>query len=173
MFRRIVCGAISQNRGSCGVRGGPLRESSRDDSTSRSTRQFVPFWTNSETVGVALLVVVAVSGVGAGLYLNTRSSRQSCTNYALNCPSCNACGSSAAFVSSTNTCVCTNALTVQTTGGPVSWAAVNRPACDRFCANNAINPPGCDRCPDNQTDVVCPPGTPEDVSWNKLNSVQL
>src|SRR5260370_2072224 len=61
------------------------------------------------------------------------------------------------YSSSTNSCFCTN-------GG------VNAPKCNRWCANNAINPPSCDRCPDNHTDIVCPPGLPPEISKSENSS---
>src|SRR5205807_4752460 len=94
-----------------------------------------------------IVVLFVVSTVGAGLYLSARPSGPTCSNGGVNYPSCNSCGSSETYSSSTNTCYCTD-------------YAVNPPSCNRFCANNAINPPNCDRCPDNHTDVVCPPGSP-------------
>lgn len=135
--------------GACGVCGGVVREVREDQSLSRgvSLRRFRPFWTATKIAASIVIVLVAVSTVGAEMYLSTHPSGPSCSNGAVNYSSCNVCASSERFMSSTNLCFCTN-------------GAVNGPKCNRWCANNAINPPSCDRCPDNQTDVVCAPGLP-------------
>jgi hypothetical protein len=165
MFRCPSCGSISQNAGACGVCGAATHETQVDSSSTKPARQLRGFWTATKFIALTVVVLIALSSVGAGLYLYARPSGPSCTNDALNYPSCNACGSSTAFNSSTNTCVCTNVITVNNSGGvPVVRGAVNPPACNRFCANNAINPPGCDQCPDNHTDVVCPPGVPQEMT---------
>jgi hypothetical protein len=149
MLHCAVCGSIGMHPGRCGVCGGVVREVPEDHSLSQavSRRQFQPFWTATKIAGSIVIVLVAVSTVGAGMYLSARPSAPSCSNSAVNYPSCNVCSSTERFSSSTNQCFCTN-------------GAVNGPKCNRWCANNAINPPSCDRCPDNQTDVVCAPGLP-------------
>jgi len=161
MFRCAVCGSIGQPARACGVCGGAVREILEDPSrpmTRRVSRQRLrPFWTGTKIVAMMVVVVVTVSTVGAGLYLSARPSGPSCSNNAVNYPSCNICGSRETYSSSTSSCFCTN-------GG------VNAPRCNRWCANNAINPPSCDRCPDNQTDVVCPPGLPPQTSKSENSS---
>jgi hypothetical protein len=161
MFRCAVCGSIGQTAQTCGVCGGAVREIREDPSRSPtggvSRQRFLPFWTGTKIVAMMVVVGVAVSTVGAGLYLSARPSGLSCSNSAVNYPSCNICGSQETYSSSTNSCFCTN-------GG------VNAPRCNRWCANNAINPPNCDRCPDNQTDVVCPPGLPPETSKSENSS---
>jgi hypothetical protein len=149
MLQCAVCRSIGMNPGVCGVCGGVVREVPEDHSLSRavSRPQFRPFWTATKIAASVVIVLVAVSTVGAGIYLSARPSAPSCSNSAVNYPSCNVCSSSERFSSSANQCFCTN-------------GAVNVPRCNRWCANNAINPPSCDRCPDNQTDVVCAPGLP-------------
>jgi hypothetical protein len=112
-----------------------------------------------------MVLLFAVSTVGAGLYLSARPSGPSCSNRALNYPSCNTCGSRETYSLSTNWCVCAN-------------GAVNAPSCNRRCANNALNPPqggnprACDLCPDNQTDVVCSPGLPPET-YSAMNNDHL
>lgn len=161
MFRCVVCGSIGQTAGSCGVCGSAVREVREDSSgpgTGRAPRQrFRSFWTGTKIVAMIVVVVVAVSTVGAGWYLSARPSGPSCSNSAVNYPSCNICGSRETYSSSTNVCFCTN-------------GAVNTPKCNRWCANNAINPPSCDLCPDNHTDVVCPPGLPLETSKSENRS---
>ncbi len=149
MLQCAVCGSIGMNPGVCGVCGGSVREVPEDHSRlpTVSRRLLPPFWTATRTAASIVIVLVAVSSVGAGMYLSARPSGPSCSNGAVNYPSCKSCSSSETFSSSTNECFCTN-------------GAVNGPKCNRWCANNAINPPSCDRCPDNQTDVVCAPGLP-------------
>ena len=149
MFRCDVCGSIGLNPGACGVCGGVVREIHEHSSGAPTVSRhgLRPFWTATKIVASMVVVLIAVSSVGAGLYLSARPSGPSCTNRAVNYPSCNSCGSSETYSSSTNSCFCTN-------------GAVNPSHCNRWCANNAINPPSCDRCPDNQTDMVCPPGLP-------------
>src|SRR6266566_1155958 len=93
-------------------------------------------------------------GVCGGFYLSARPSGPSCSNGAVNYPPCNSCGSRETYSSSANLCFCTD-------------EAVNAPKCNRWCANNAINPPNCDRCPDNHTDIVCPPGLPPETDKTK------
>jgi hypothetical protein len=163
MFRCGVCGSIGLNAGTCGVCGGVVREI-REDALARSARhvsrqRLRPFWTGTRFVASLVVVLVAVSSVGAGLYLSARPSGPSCSNRALNYPSCNSCDSRETYILSTNTCTCTS-------------GAVNPPSCNRFCANNAINPPNCDRCPDNHTDIVCPPGMPLET-YNAENSYRF
>jgi hypothetical protein len=160
MFRCDVCGSIGLNPGVCGVCGGAVRETRADSSGPPivSRQKLRPFWTGTRIVASMIVVLVAVSTVGTGLYLSARPLGPSCSNRAVNYPSCNSCSSQETFISSIDTCACTN-------------SAVNPPSCDRWCANNAINPPNCDRCPDNHTDVVCPPGLPPetDKAGNSLS----
>jgi hypothetical protein len=151
MFRCARCGSINQNSGACGICGGSTSEIQRESFSRQSPRRLKSFWTATKIIVLTVVVLVAISSVGAGLYLSARPSGPSCSNQALNYPSCNTCGSSETYTVSTNVCSCTN-------------QAVNPPSCDRYCANNAINPPACDRCPDNQTDVVCPPGVPPEMT---------
>jgi len=152
MFRCRICGSIGQTLQACGVCGGAVREISEDPSgLSTVSRQLLrPSWTGTKIAASMIVVLFVVSTVGAGLYLSARPSGPTCSNGGVNYPSCNSCGSSEAYSSSTNTCYCTD-------------YAVNPPTCNRFCANNAINPPNCDRCPDNHTDIVCPPGSPPET----------
>jgi hypothetical protein len=147
MFRCDVCGSIGLNPGACGVCGGVVGEISSDSSGPPivSRQKLRSFWTRTRIVASLLLVLVAVSTVGAGLYLSARPPGPSCSNRAVNYPSCNSCSSQETYISTIDMCTCTN-------------NTVNPPSCNRYCANNAINPPNCDRCPDNQTDVVCSPG---------------
>ena len=158
VFRCAVCGSVGLNSGTCGVCSGVVRDIREDTSGSLTTSGSIvrrrvagqrvrPFWTATKIVASIIVVVVAVSSVGAGLYISARPSGPSCRNLALNYPSCNSCYSKETYNLSADTCICTS-------------GAVNPPACNRFCANNAINPPNCDRCPDNHTDVVCPPSLP-------------
>jgi hypothetical protein len=149
MFRCSVCGSLGLTERACGVCGGAVREVREQPSRplTESRRRFRPFWTGAKIVTLMIVAGVAVSGVGAGLYLSARPPGPSCTNNAVNYPSCNSCSSRETYSSSTNSCFCTD-------------RAVNAPKCDRWCANNAINPPSCDRCPDNHIDIVCPPGLP-------------
>jgi len=164
MFRCAVCGSIGMNAGTCGVCGGVVRDISEDTSRSLTAsgsvgrgrvagQRFRPFCTGTKIVASVIVVLVAVSIVGAGLYLSARPSGPACSNRALNYPSCNSCGSRETYNLSSDTCRCAS-------------GAVNPPSCNRFCANNAINPPNCDRCPDNHTDVLCPPGLPPEIFTN-------
>jgi len=159
MFRCDACGSMGLTPGACGVCGGAVREAPADSSGPpiASRQKPRPFWTGIRIVASTIVVLVAVSTVGAGLYFSARPPGPACSNHAANYPSCNICGSLDTYSSSTNSCFCTN-------------GAVNEPKCNRWCANNAINPPSCDRCPDNQTDVVCPPGLPPrtDEAGNSL-----
>jgi hypothetical protein len=152
MFRCTSCGSIGLNVGTCGVCGGVVREIHEDHSRlpTLSRQRFRPFWTWTKIAASIAVVIVAISTVGAGLYLSARPSGPSCSNGAVNYPSCNSCISSETYTPSTNSCTCTN-------------GAVNKPKCNRWCANNAINPPSCDLCPDNHTDIVCPPGLPPET----------
>jgi len=165
MFRCAVCGSVALNAGTCGVCGGVVREFREDPANSLTVpgrigrggrvpcQRFRPFWTGTKIVASVIVVLVAVSTVGAGLYLSARPSGPACSNRALNYPSCNSCGSRETYNLSSDTCRCAS-------------GAVNPPSCNRFCANNAINPPNCDRCPDNHTDVLCPPGLPLEILTN-------
>lgn len=127
----------------------------------------VPFWTLSKIIALVIVVLVTVSSAWVGMYFLARPPGPSCGNYALNYPSCNVCSSSETYSSSTSACVCKNYWTVNGGGGGRRTVqAVNPPACDRFCANNAINPPGCDQCPDNQTDIPCAPAVPTERGEN-------
>jgi hypothetical protein len=175
MFRCAVCGSRGLKVGTCGVCGGVVHEISVDPSrpptvpasvvrTGRVARHwFRPFRTGTRIVASMIVVIVALSSVGAGLYLYARPSAPSCSNRAANYPSCSSCVSSEIYNSSTDSCQCANTITVMTAGGPTTRQAVNPPSCNRFCANNAINPPNCDMCPDNHTDIVCPPGLPPET----------
>jgi len=148
MFRCRVCGSIGQPPQACGICDGAVREISQDPSgKSTVSRQLLrPFWTGTKMGASIIVVLFAISTVGAGLYFSARPSGPYCSNGAVNYPSCNSCGSSEAYSSSTKVCFSTD-------------YAVNPPSCNRFCGNNAINPPNCDPCPDNHTDVVCPTGS--------------
>jgi hypothetical protein len=162
VFRCAVCGSRALKVGTCGVCGGVVHEIREDPSwpltvpasvvrTGRVARQWSrPFRTGTKIVASMIVVIVALSTVGAGLYLYARPSAPSCSNGGLNYPSCNSCGSRETYSLSTNWCMCTN-------------GAHNPPSCNRWCANNAINPPNCDMCPDNHTDIVCPPGLPPET----------
>jgi hypothetical protein len=175
MFRCAVCGSTGLKGGTCGVCGGVVHEIREDSSwplavpasivrTGNMARhRFRPFKTWTSIGASMIVVIVALSSVGAGLYLYARPSAPSCSNGGLNYPSCNSCVSSEMYNSSTDSCQCANTITVMTLGGPSTRQAVNPPACNRFCANNAINPPNCDMCPDNHTDIVCPPGLPPET----------
>jgi hypothetical protein len=151
MFRCARCGSVNENAGACGVCGGSTSEIQREAFSNQPPRRVKPFWTATKIIAFTVVVLVAISSVGGGLYLSARPSGPSCTNDVRNYPSCNTCGSSETYDSSTNVCNCTN-------------GAVNRPSCDRYCANNAINPPACDRCADNQFDTVCAPGVPSEMN---------
>jgi hypothetical protein len=156
MFRCAVCGSIGLHPGACGVCGRTVHEIPNDLSglAAASRQRLTPFWTVTKIVATMAIVLVAISSVSAGMYLSARPPGPSCSNNAVNYPTCNSCSSLETFNSSTNSCFCSN-------------GAVNAPRCNRWCANNAINPPtngntrGCDLCPDNHTDIICPPGTPE------------
>src|SRR6266581_5205133 len=162
MFRCAGCDSIALKVGTCGVCGGVVRELHKGPSgpltvpgriTGRGQvtgQRFRPFWTGTKIVASVVVVLVAISSVGVGLYLSARPSGPTCSNLALNYPSCNSCNSKETYNLSRDTCICTS-------------GAVNPPSCNRFYANNAINPPSCDLCPDNQTDVVCPPGIPSET----------
>jgi hypothetical protein len=160
MLQCAACGSVGMNAGACGVCGGVVREIPED----RSGRAHVsrqgsrPFWTPTKIAASIVIFLVAISTVGAGVYLSARPSGPSCSNRAVNYPSCNHCDSSETFSSSTNQCFCIN-------------GAVNGPKCNRWCANNAINPPACDLCPDNHTDIVCPPGLPMETYKNPVGKV--
>ena len=149
MFRCRVCGSIRQTPPK---RVGSVTELSVRlakilSGKSTVSRQLLrPFWTGTKMGASIIVVLFAISTVGAGLYFSARPSGPYCSNGAVNYPSCNSCGSSEAYSSSTKVCFSTD-------------YAVNPPSCNRFCGNNAINPPNCDPCPDNHTDVVCPPGS--------------
>jgi hypothetical protein len=166
MFRCTICGSIGLNPGACGVCGRAVREIRQDSSepSTVSLQRLRPFWTGTKIVVTIAIVLLAVSSLGAGFDLSARPSGPSCSNRAVNYPSCNTCGSLETYSASTNWCFCTN-------------QAVNAPTCNRWCANNAINPPtngqarGCDQCPDNHTDIVCPPGLPMETYNNPIGQV--
>ena len=135
--------------------GEPLRSSlgapARDGKERLIRRKFKPFWTTTRIIVSTIVVLVAVSGIAAGIYFDpARASTPSCANGAVNYASCDSCGSLATYNTSRQACFCTNRGT-------------NPPSCNKFCANNAINPPSCDLCPDNRTDVFCPGQAPEGV----------
>jgi len=169
MFRCRICGSMGLNAGICGVCGGAVREIREDPSGGLagclSRRGLRPFWTVTKIVATMVVVVVAVSSVGVGMYLSVRSLGPSCSNRAMNYPSCNTCSSLETYTSSTNSCSCAN-------------NALNPPSCNRYCANNAVNPPtngnsrGCDLCPDGHTDIVCPPGLPPET-YKSVNSYRF
>lgn len=152
MFRCKVCGSLGLTPGVCGVCGGSVSEYHETSSghLTLTSQRSQSFWTLAKIAATIAVVLVVVSSVGAGLYLSSRPSSPSCSNGALNYPSCNTCASSETY---TSECVCTD-------------GAVNGPKCNRWCANNAINPPtgagsrGCDQCADgrivDQTGP-CPP----------------
>jgi hypothetical protein len=160
MFRCSACGSIGLTSRACGVCGGVVREIRADptgfQTGSISQKRLRPFWTGTRILALMVVILVPISTVGAGLYLSARPSGPSCSNGAVNYPPCNSCSSLEKYNSSTNSCSCTN-------------GAVNGPKCNRWCANNAINPPSCDRCPDNQTDIVCPPGLPPETYGAEIN----
>ena len=133
--------------------GEPLRSSlgapARDGKERLIRRKFKPFWTTTRIIVSTIVVLVAISGIAAGIYFDpARASTPSCANGAVNYASCDSCGSLATYNTSRQACFCTN-------------GATNPPSCNHFCANNAINPPSCDLCPDNRTDVFCPGQAPE------------
>ena len=74
MFRCRVCGSIGQTPQACGVCGGAVREISQDPSgQSTVSRQLLrPFWTGTKIAAMMIVVLFAVSTVGAGLYLSAR-----------------------------------------------------------------------------------------------------
>lgn len=171
MFRCTTCGSITQTAEGCGVCGGAVREVLEDPSRRItkpvSRQQLRVFWTGTTIVAMTIIVLFAVSSVGVGLYLSARPAGPSCSNSAVNYPSCNSCISSETYLPATNSCSCTN-------------GAVNGPKCNRWCANNAINPSiqknnmtypgGCDLCADHRTDIVCPPGLPPGTSKTENSS---
>ena len=133
--------------------GEPLRSSlgapARDGKERLIRRKFKPFWTTTRILVSTIVVLVAISGIAAGIYFDpARASTPSCANGAVNYASCDSCGSLATYNTSRQACFCINRGT-------------NPPSCNHFCANNAINPPSCDLCPDNRTDVFCPGQAPE------------
>ena len=140
----------------CGVCGGVVREVQGNSFAIGTPDQKIrQFWTRTKIVALTTLVLVAISSVGTGLYLSARPN-PSCTNHALNYPSCSDCGPVAAYTASTNSCSCTNDI-ITNHPARTDSKALNPPACNQWCANNAINPPSCDQCADNQTDITCPP----------------
>jgi hypothetical protein len=155
MFRCNVCGSIGLNPGACGICGAvtvEIREGPSGPSIVARQR-LRPFRTTTKIAASIIVVLVAISTVGAGLYLSARPPAPLCSNHAVNYPSCNSCSSQEAYSSSTNVCSCTN-------------GATNPDKCNRWCANNAINPPtgggsrGCDQCADGRiVDLtgLCPP----------------
>jgi hypothetical protein len=155
MYRCPVCSAMSQRVGECGVCGGVVREIQVNSPAERANQKFPRFWTRAKILALSALILVSISSVGTGLYLSARPDH-SCKNGAVNYPSCKNCGPLAAYSASTDTCSCTNYIVTNHPGRTES-AALNPPACNKFCANNAINPPGCDLCAGNRTDVICPP----------------
>ena len=108
VFRCAVCGSIGLNSGTCGVCGGVVRDIREDTSGSLTASGSIgrrrvagqrvrPFWTGTKIVASIVVVVVAVSSVGAGLYISARPSGPSCRNLALNYPSCNSCYSNETY----------------------------------------------------------------------------
>jgi hypothetical protein len=164
IYRCEVCESFGLTSRPCGVCGGTVRETHERPSgpLTASRQRLRRFWTGMRIAASVLVVLVAISTVGAGLYLSARPAAPSCSNHAVNYPSCNSCGSQETYNSSTNLCFCTN-------------GALNGPKCNRWCANNAINPPtagsthGCDLCPDNHTDIVCSPGLPPETDKTQNN----
>lgn len=144
---------MSIRAGACGVCGGVLREI-QGNPTGPSLRVH-RFWTRAKILALSALIIISITSVGTDLYLSARQG-QSCKNGAVNYPSCNNCGALAAYSTSTESCSCTNYITVNTPSRE-EFYALNPPACNKFCANNAVNPPACDKCADNQTDITCPP----------------
>ncbi len=160
MFKCPRCGSIGQSGSICEVCRSRrldtlLRKLSAPGAPSRVMdrkgglfgKQSKPFWTGTKIVASTVALLLAVSSVAAGVYYgNARLSSLSCTNGAVNYPSCNSCGSFQTYNTSTHVCNCTD-------------GTVNPPYCNRYCRNNAINSPNCDLCPDRVTDYtgVCPP----------------
>src|SRR5215471_2374524 len=144
---------MSQHAGVCGVCGGVVREI-QDNPTPELNSQ-KRFWTRTKIMALTALILISITSIGTGLYLSARPD-PSCKNGAVNYPSCNNCGPLAAYTTATNTCSCTNYVTVNSPSR-TEFYALNPPACNKFCANNAVNPPACDKCADNQTDITCPP----------------
>ena len=170
------CGSIEQRDGACRVCSfdNVLRELStataphttKDHDGRSNRRHYRRFSTATKIIASIVIVLVAISTVGAGLYLSARPSGPACSNRAVNYPSCNNCGSQQTYSPSTNSCFCTN-------------NTVNPPSCNRFCANNAINPPtggnprGCDQCADGRTvdyTGTCPPQASEATLTPTYNS---
>lgn len=103
-----------------------------------------PFRTRARKIGSTVVLLIAASIIVTGLYYgNARPSSVSCTNGAVNYPSCDSCSSTEVYNLSIHACECGNGNR-------------NAPYCTRPCANNALNYPACDVCPD-ATDVRCPP----------------
>ncbi len=81
-----------------------------------------PFWTAARIVALALVVVIAVSAVGAGMYYYAVSPvppSRVCNNDATNYPLCTTCSSGQTLVNGTCTNNCTN-------------GATNPPSCNSF-----------------------------------------
>jgi len=102
-----------------------------------------PFWTAARIVALALVVVIAVSAVGAGMYYYAVSPvppSRVCNNDATNYPLCTTCSSGQTLVNGTCTNNCTN-------------GATNPPSCNSFqtCSNGANNPPYCNNNVPNST----------------------
>lgn len=173
------CGSTSQNSAVCEVCSEGLDKILHElspqtdvhgiaENRGRSpSHHHEPYSTATKIIVSAVLVLIAVSSVGAGIYFGSiHQSSPSCANGALNYPPCNSCGSSQTYNPTTTLCNCTN-------------GAVNPPSCSSYCANNAINPPtpnmtganaSCDRCPDGRTvdfTGICPPQAIEKISLAK------
>lgn len=136
---------------------GHLRSSSqrvKGHSGGSVGRRYRPFWTRPWVVVSAVVVVVAFSSVVAGLYLgNGHQVGPSCTNNAVNYPSCDGCKPPEVYNASVNACGCESGYR-------------NPPYCNRPCANNDINYPHCDLCLGVGTDVPCTPlDVRRDVDW--------
>ena len=94
-----------------------------------------PYWTSVKIVALILIILVAVSATGVGLYYrlapaNVVSRATTCSNGATNPPSC-------------------------TIYGDCSNGAINPPSCTTYldCFNGAINPPSCTSCTSGQSFV--------------------
>jgi len=119
MFRCRVCGSIGQTPPqACGICDGAVCEISQDPSgKSTVSRQLLrPFWTGTKMGASIIVVLFAISTVGAGLYFSARPSGPYCSNGAVNYPSCNSCGSSEAYSSSTKVCFSTDHAAIDFVG---------------------------------------------------------
>jgi len=94
-------------------------------------------WTTGKVIGVVLIVIVVASAAVVGAYYSRpgatgTSNLNSCSNGAINYPSCNSCANGQVLAGGSCQNNCTN-------------GATNPPSCTNFatCSNGASNPPAC------------------------------